>query len=95
MYVMGKTERIEARVEPETAQRIRYASELLHTSVSRLMVDAASEKAERVIAESTWTELPADYLDRVVSELDTPPTVIPALRSAATSTAADPAFKQA
>ena len=46
-----RTERIEARIDPERAERIRYAAELVHTSMSAFVVDAAAERAERIITD--------------------------------------------
>ena len=54
----ARTERIKARIDPESAERIRYASALEHTSLSGFMVAAAAEKAERVIAEHAYTLVP-------------------------------------
>jgi len=90
-----RTERIEARVEPDRAERIRFASSLMHTSVSGFMVEAASEKAEQVIAEASYTMVPADFFDNLLAALDEPVQPIQALRSAATRAIKDPAFKQA
>jgi uncharacterized protein (DUF1778 family) len=95
MSGMNRTERIEARVEPATAERIRIATGLLHMSMSRFMVEAAAEKAEQVIAEASYTEIPSDYFDRLIEALDAPPQAIPALQRTAMSTAINPAFKQA
>lgn len=95
MYGMNKTERIEARVDPATAERIRFATGLLHTSISRFMVDAAAETAERVIAEAGWTELPSDYFDHLLEALETPPRAIPALQRAAARATLKPVFMQA
>ena len=95
MSGMPRTERIEARVEPATAERIRFATTLRHTSVSRFMVEAAAEKAEQVIADASYTEVPSDYFDRLLDALDAPPQAIPALRRSAESTALNPIFEQA
>lgn len=65
-----RSDRIEARVEPERAERIRYAAELARTSVSSFVVDAAAEKAERVIAEHDETVVPSDFFDSLLGALD-------------------------
>lgn len=75
-----RTERIEARIEPDRAERIRYAADLAHTSLSAFVVDAASEKAERVIAEQKETVVPADFFDAWWSVVDK---ASPALRKGA------------
>jgi uncharacterized protein (DUF1778 family) len=67
-----RTERIEARVNPDSAERIRYASELEQMSVSAFMVAAASDRAERVIADHALTLVPSDYFDRLLESLDAP-----------------------
>jgi uncharacterized protein (DUF1778 family) len=92
---MGTREdRIEARVQPERAKRIRLASRLLQTSVSAFVVDAAAEKAEQVIAEHTYTTVPAKYFDRLLAALDEPATVIPGLARAAARVRKRRAFRQ-
>ncbi len=95
MSGVSRTERIESRVEPVTAERIRVAAGLLHTSMSRFVVEAATDRAEQVIAEASYTEIPSDYFDRLIEALSAPPQAIPALRRAATRTALAPAFEQA
>lgn len=77
-----RTDRIEARVEPERAERIRYAAALAHTSVSSFVVDAAFEKAEAIIAEERETVVPSDFFDSLLEALDEPPEVVPALKRA-------------
>lgn len=81
-----RTDRIEARVAPERAQRIRFAADLSDTSMSAFVVDAASERAERVIAEHRETVLPSDFFDDVLAALDEPaPAVAPALAKASST----------
>lgn len=65
-----RTDRIEARVEPERAERIRYAADLARTSMSAFVVDAAAEKAERIIAEHRETAVPSDFFDSLLAALD-------------------------
>ncbi len=77
-----RTDRIEARVEPERAERIRYAAELAHTSMSAFVMEAAAEKAEKVIAENQVTVVPAAFFDSLLATLDEPE-VSPALQKAA------------
>lgn len=76
-----RTDRIEARVEPDRAERIRYAAELSRTSMSAFVVEAAAEKAEQIIAESTETIVPSDFFDSLLAALDEA-AVVPALRRA-------------
>lgn len=91
----SRTDRIEARLEPARAERIRFASELAHTSVSGFMADAAAEKAEQVIAEHAYTLVPSDYFDEILASLDDPPVAIPQLVAAARRTRAKRPFRRA
>lgn len=77
-----RSDRIEARVEPERAERIRHAARLTQTSTSAFMVDAASEKAERIIEEHRHTVVPAPFFDALLRALDEG-TPAPALQRAA------------
>jgi len=77
-----RTERIEARIEPERAERIRYAAELVHTSMSAFVVDAAAERAERVIADHKETIVPSEFFDSLLDALDEG-AAVPSLRKAA------------
>jgi uncharacterized protein (DUF1778 family) len=95
MSGMGtKTERIEARVDPDSAARIRHASELTHTSVSGFVVAAATEKAESVIAEHAYTLVPDQYFDRLLAALDGPVEPMPKLEAAAAKQRERPTFKR-
>ncbi len=87
-----KTERIEARVDPASAERIRHASELTHTSMSGFMVAAAAEKAEAVIAAHSHTLVPADYFDSLVAALDGPVEPMPKLEAVAARERERPTF---
>jgi uncharacterized protein (DUF1778 family) len=78
-----RADRIEARVEPERAKRIRYAAKLAHTSTSAFVVDAAAERAEQVIAEQRETVVPAQFFDSLLKALDEGASE-PSLRRAAT-----------
>ena len=91
----SRTERIEARIDPDSAARIRYASALEHTSVSGFIVAAAAEKAERVIAEHAYTLVPSDYFDRLLASLDQPVEAMPELTAVARREREQPRFRQA
>ena len=93
--VSSRTERIEARIDPDSAERIRYASALERTSVSGFMVAAAAEKAERVIAEHAYTLVPSDYFDRLLASLDTPAEPMPELAEVARREREQPRFRRA
>jgi len=79
----GRTDRIEARVDTQRAERIRRAAELSHQSVSTFVIDAAAEKAEDVILAHRETVVPADFFDELLAALDRPPVVVPALAKGA------------
>ena len=74
-----RTSRIELRADPEREQRIRYAAELEHQSVSAFVLDAAAERAEQVIAAASSTVVPSEFFDRLWEALDTVPQPSPAL----------------
>jgi uncharacterized protein (DUF1778 family) len=67
------TSRLELRADPDRMRRIRFAAELSHQSVSTFVLDAAGEKAERVIAASTATSVPSEFFDQFWEALDAPP----------------------
>ena len=70
---MARTERIELRAEPELEQRIRYAARLAGQSLADFMLDAASERAEEVIASAEVTVVLADFFGALWEALDEPP----------------------
>lgn len=81
-----KKERIEARIEAEKAERIRYAAELQEKSMSSFVVEAAAEYADRVIASHAETVVPVEFFDSLLAALDEDPSKdrdIPSLRKAA------------
>ncbi len=77
-----RVDRIEARVAPERAERIRQAAELAHQSVSSFVIDAAEERAERVMLEHGETTVPSNFFDDLLAALDEPTTAVPALEKA-------------
>jgi len=68
-----KTARIELRAAPARERRIRYAAELARQSVSAFVLDAASDRAEQVIASSSATVVPSEFFDELWAALDSPP----------------------
>ena len=90
----ARTDRIEARIEPERAERIRFASRLVDESTSAFMVRAAADRAERVIAEHQFTEVDDDYFDRLLAALDEPARSLTPLADAARRVAEQPAFER-
>ncbi len=89
-----RTDRIEARIEPERADRIRYASELVDESMSAFIVRAAADRAERVIAEHTFTKVDDEYFERLIAALDGPGVPVAALAKAVGRVAKKPAFER-
>lgn len=79
---MARTERLEARVAPADAERIRRAAEATRVSVGAFVVDAARAKADEVLARRNETVVPAEYYERLLEELDKPPEVLPRLAKA-------------
>jgi uncharacterized protein (DUF1778 family) len=69
----ARTQRIELRAEPDRARRIRHAARLRRQSLSAFMLDAASESAERVLAETAITTVPPAFFDQLWQALDVPP----------------------
>lgn len=74
-----KTGRIELRTEQSREGRIRFAAELSHQSLSAFILDAASSRAEDVIASASVTAVPSDFFDKLWSSLDSSPRPNPAL----------------
>jgi uncharacterized protein (DUF1778 family) len=68
-----KTGRIELRTERSRESRIRFAAELSHQSLSAFILDAASSRAEDVIASASVTAVPSHFFDKLWSSLDSPP----------------------
>ena len=90
----ARTDRIEARVEPERAERIRLASALLHQSVSSFVVEAAAHRAEEVILEHGFTEVDDRYFAQLMTALDEPGRPVGSLARAADAVAESPAFER-
>lgn len=77
-----RTERIEARVTPAEAARLRYAANLERTSLSSFVVAAAVDQAEQVITSRSETVVPGDYFERLLEALEEPPRILPGLSQA-------------
>lgn len=71
--VVHRTSRIELRASPERAERIHFAAELVNQSTSAFVLEAASRRAEEVIAANATTAVPPAFFDRLLSALDEPP----------------------
>ncbi len=82
---MPRTARIELRADPEREQRIRFAAELNHQSLSSFVLDAAAARAEQVIAAASATVVPSEFFDELWAALDAPPSPNEALAKRARS----------
>lgn len=80
-----RTTRIELRADPDREQRIRYAAELEHQSVSAFVLGAAADRAEQVIASAAATIVPSDFFDQLWKALDAAPQPNPALAGRSSS----------
>lgn len=78
-----RTSRIELRAAPASERRIRLAASLAKQTLSAFMLDAATERAERVISESRDTVVPPAYFDALWRSLEKPPTPNKSLRRVA------------
>ena len=78
-----RTARIELRADVAREKRIRRAAEISHQSVTAFVLEAATERAEQVIAASSTTVVPTGWFDKLWSALDAPPRPNRALRARA------------
>ena len=67
-----RTERIELRATAEEAERINLAAQAQHLSVSAFVVQAATKAADRVLARTDQTLMPAEQFDALIASLDEP-----------------------
>lgn len=65
LHMVAKTSRIELRSDPISEQRIRHAADIRRQSVSSFVLEAASARAEAVIASASVTALPAGVFDEL------------------------------
>lgn len=80
---MPKTARIEVRTDPEREARLKQAASLTDQTLSGFILEAASRRAEELIAQANTTLVPAVFFDQLLAALDGPPTGNDALRKAA------------
>jgi uncharacterized protein (DUF1778 family) len=67
----AKSERIEMRVDPERHQIIQAAAAAVHEGTSDFVRRAAMERAERILARTERTLMPAEQFDALLFSLDT------------------------
>lgn len=78
-----RSSRIELRAAPASERRLRFAASLAKQTLSAFLLDAATERAERVISESRETLVPPAFFDKLWRSLDKPPAPNKSLRRAA------------
>ena len=67
-----KSERLEVRVDAATKARIEDAAARLDQSASVFVIHAATAEADRVLARTEATVMPADQFDALLTALDMP-----------------------
>lgn len=67
-------ETINMRTDAERKRRLQLAADLVHESLTSFVLSAADEKAERIIADSRSTALPAAFFDEFFDTLAPEPT---------------------
>jgi uncharacterized protein (DUF1778 family) len=67
-----KTERVEVRVAPQSHEQISAAAEAVHETTSEFMRNAALDRADKILALSSRTLMPAEQFDAMIRALDTP-----------------------
>ena len=83
MGVAPQETTINMRTTAEQKARLRRAAELRHTSLSQFILDAATERADKVITEHQLTTVPGDFFDAFHTALSQPAAVNPALEALA------------
>jgi uncharacterized protein (DUF1778 family) len=66
----AKTQRIEMRTDPVSEERIVLAAQAAHMSVSAFVLEAATSAADRMLARSDTTVMPAEQFDALIASLD-------------------------
>jgi uncharacterized protein (DUF1778 family) len=67
-----RKERLEARVDSETNAIIARAAAVLNLSKSEFVVTAVAAEAQRVVARTDVTIMPAEMFDQMMSSLEVP-----------------------
>jgi uncharacterized protein (DUF1778 family) len=68
----ARSKRIEARIDPESEQRIAEAAALTNQSISSFVVGAARAEADRVLARADIIFMPTQQFDALLGSLDEP-----------------------
>jgi uncharacterized protein (DUF1778 family) len=69
---MVKSRRIEMRADPESEERITEAARARHQSVSAFVLAAAMREADKVLARTDVTLMPAEQFDALMESLEIP-----------------------
>jgi uncharacterized protein (DUF1778 family) len=80
MSVAMQTARMNLRIDPDTAARIRRAAEVAGVSTSVFVARAAAAAADQVLADRREFHLDAKRWQQFVDELDRPARELPELR---------------
>ncbi len=67
-----KTQRIEMRADPDSEARITRAASVTRESVSSFVLRAATAEADRILARTEVTLMPAEQFDALIDSLDVP-----------------------
>lgn len=68
----ARTSRLEIRVDESTKRLISAAAQATNETVSAFVLRAVHREADRVVARSDETLMPADQFDALVRSLDAP-----------------------
>lgn len=66
-------ERLEARLTPRQDKLIKRAAEVVGTPVSKSLVEAAQEKADKVTRENMILDLSIEAEQKILHSIETPP----------------------
>jgi uncharacterized protein (DUF1778 family) len=65
-----KTERVEVRVARQAHEQIIAAAHTVHETTSEFMRNAALDRADKILALSSRTLMPAEQFDSMIQALD-------------------------
>ncbi|MDZ7578026.1 MAG: DUF1778 domain-containing protein [Candidatus Nanopelagicales bacterium] len=67
-----KTQRLEARLDPDTRERISEAAAVTGETMSAFVTRAARSEADRVLARADVVMMNEDLFDQMIATLDAP-----------------------
>ncbi len=68
----AKTDRFEVRVAARSHQQIKAAAEAVNETTSEFIRNAALDRADKILALSNRTLMPAEQFDALINALDVP-----------------------